>query len=113
MPKIFTISTKKRERVFMIRMLYVLLACSIVVVAQVPTFNEAVSVKCNNEEIQVGNSCPCVYDWTGDEKKDLLIGQFTGGKIRLYENEGTDEAPVFNSFSYLKAGGVDISLSLG
>ncbi len=97
----------------MIRILSVLLVCSIVAGAQSPTFNESGTVKCNNAQIATLMACPCVYDWTGDGKKDLIIGQFTGGKIRLYENEGTNKAPVLKSFSFLQAGGAEISLSSG
>lgn len=98
----------------MIRFICALLVSTLVTMAQAPTFNEAITVKCNNQEISVGsNSCPCVYDWTGDGKKDLLVGVFNGGNIHLFENEGTDAAPVFNSSTRLKAGGVTLSLSSG
>jgi FG-GAP-like repeat len=35
-----------------------------------------------------GWACPCWADMDGDGKKDLLVGQFNGGKIRLYKNLG-------------------------
>ncbi len=62
-----------------------------------------------------GYSTPCVADWNGDGRKDLLVGyQATtaGGKIALYLNQGNDEAPVFAGFSRLKTGtGKDIQHS--
>ncbi|AXP80860.1 FG-GAP repeat protein [Mariniflexile rhizosphaerae] len=48
---------------------------------------------------------PAVYDWNGDGKKDVLIGEFgsgrqwgviTGHHIRVYQNKGTDAAPEFS-----------------
>ncbi len=64
-------------------------------------------------DVTVGHLVPCVVDWNDDGKKDLLVGQFSGGKIRLYLNTAKDEAPEFRKFAYLKAGGVEISLPAG
>jgi hypothetical protein len=64
-------------------------------------------------DIEVGHLVPCVVDWNNDGKKDLLVGQFSGGKIRLYLNGGTDDAPRFNAYSFLEAGGKEISLPAG
>jgi hypothetical protein len=38
-----------------------------------------------------GWACPCWADIDGDGKKDLLVGQFNGGKIRVYKNLGDGE----------------------
>lgn len=62
---------------------------------------------------QIGHLVPAVADWNGDGRKDLLVGQFGGGKIRLYLNEGTDAAPVLKGSHYLSAGGAQISLPAG
>jgi hypothetical protein len=56
---------------------------------------------------------PFAYDWNGDAKKDLVIGQFSSGKIRFYHNTGTHNNPVFSTYSVLQAGGVDITLPSG
>jgi len=64
-------------------------------------------------DVEVGHLVPVVLDWNNDGKKDLLVGQFSGGKIRLYLNTGTDKEPVFESFKYLKAGGKEIALPAG
>jgi hypothetical protein len=64
-------------------------------------------------DVEIGHLVPCVTDWNGDGKKDLIVGQFSRGKIRLYLNQGTDKEPVFKDFEYLKAGGAEISLPAG
>jgi hypothetical protein len=35
-----------------------------------------------------GYAAPCWADIDGDDKKDLLVGQFNQGKIRIYRNLG-------------------------
>ena len=64
-------------------------------------------------DVRVGHLVPCVMDWNADGKKDLIVGQFSGGKIRLYLNQGSDSAPAFKDFSYLHAGTKEIHLPAG
>jgi hypothetical protein len=40
---------------------------------------------------------PCVTDWNGDGKKDLLVGYQIENKIAVYLNSGTDAMPVFTN----------------
>jgi hypothetical protein len=60
-----------------------------------------------------GWAAPAFWDYTGDGKKDLLIGEFASGVetkgmsignfVRVYTNEGTDQQPAFGyDFSYVK-----------
>ena len=64
--------------------------------------------------INVGNyGAPTMYDWNSDGAKDLILGQFSQGKIRLYLNLGPDTAPDFNGYTFLQSGGVDITLPSG
>jgi hypothetical protein len=51
---------------------------------------------------QPGWACPCWADLDGDGKKDLLVGQFRGGKIRVYKNLGDGK---FAAGEWLKADG--------
>ena len=83
--------------------------------AQVPQYQAGEDILCAGVGIDVGRyGSPCVADWNGDGVKDLLIGLFQVtpdlGKIRFYANDGTNDAPVFNSYTELKADGVTIAL---
>lgn len=64
-------------------------------------------------DVEVGHLVPRACDWNNDGKKDLIVGQFRDGAIRLYLNQGTDTAPVFGEFSLLQAGGKPIRLDAG
>ncbi len=66
-----------------------------------------------NIDVRIGHLVPAVMDWNGDGKKDLIVGQFSGGQIRLYLNTGTDAKPVFKDFSYLTGGDKEIRLPAG
>jgi hypothetical protein len=57
--------------------------------------------------VDVGHAAPCVADWNGDGKPDLLVGQFGSGKLRIYLNEGTRAEPRFGKFTWFQAGGQD------
>lgn len=85
------------------------------VLATPPMFNDYVLIYSGGTPISVsgGHADPCVADWDLDGLKDLLVGQYTLGKIRFYANTGSNEDPVFNSFVYLKADGSDITLPYG
>jgi hypothetical protein len=58
-------------------------------------------------------AAPCVADWDGDGLKDLVLGQFTSGNIRFYKNEGTNDNPVFNSYTLIQADGSPITVPSG
>jgi len=40
-----------------------------------------------------GHAAPFVVDFDGDGVRDLLVGQFGGGALWIFRNEGTDAAP--------------------
>ena len=97
-----------------------LTAASLVVAAMfcVPAraqFAEGVKLEANGDiiDIKIGHLVPCVTDWNSDGNKDLMVGQFDAGKIRLYLNQGSDSAPAFKDSEFLSAGGVEISLPAG
>lgn len=50
-----------------------------------------------------GLAAPAVFDWDRDGKKDLLLGEFETGEcyLRVYRNEGSNDAPRFSDeFDY-------------
>lgn len=55
-------------------------------------------------DVDVGHAAPFVADMNGDGKKDLLVGQFGSGKLRVFYNVGTDKAPKFDKLKWFKAG---------
>lgn len=79
-----------------------------------PRFASPELVKDAGVPIDVGNyGSPAMYDWNLDGAKDLILGQFTQGKIRLYLNTGPDSAPEFDGYTFFKSGGSDITLPSG
>jgi len=56
------------------------------------------------ESGKVGHAAPFVGDFDGDGKPDLLVGQFDGGLLRVYRNEGTAAAPKLAAGQDFKAG---------
>ncbi|MBI4697976.1 MAG: VCBS repeat-containing protein [Nitrospirae bacterium] len=76
-----------------------------------PVFNGGSIILSGNTSIDVGDrAAPVAEDWNGDEKKDLLIGNFDG-TITVCTNGGTDSAPLFGTHYLLQAGGKDLKLS--
>ncbi len=83
-------------------------------VAEIPRFASPVLLTDNGATIDVDYyGAPQMFDWNLDGRKDLVIGQFTGGYIRFYPNVGADSAPEFNGFSYVQASGQIIQLPYG
>jgi len=73
-----------------------------------PVFPVTDSVLCAGEPIQVYSSYPDFADLTGDGLLDLVLGS-SNGKIACYENVGTADAPLFESFEFLEADGEEIN----
>ncbi len=76
-----------------------------------PTFSGSTLIKrSGGANIDVGSSShPVAFDWTGDGKKDLLVGASTG-TVLLFENVGTDAAPVFDTSVVIEAGGATLDV---
>ncbi len=68
-------------------------------------FERPVLMKAGGEAVRVespGYAAPCWADVDEDGKKDLLVGQFRDGKIKVYRNLGDGELAAGD---WLKAGG--------
>ena len=63
--------------------------------------------------VDIGHAAPAVLDFNGDGKKDLLVGQFGGGKLRIYLNKGTSAEPKFEGFTYLSINGKEVTVPHG
>jgi len=85
-----------------------------IVSAQVVQFSPQGPVECQGRPLDVGSyAAPLMVDWNGDGLQDLIAGQFEYGRIRFYPNQGTNSAPVFNDFQYLRDGGGLLSVPYG
>ena len=64
-------------------------------------------------DVDVGHAAPYVVDWDGDGRRDLLVGQFKDGKLRIYRNTGTNEKPAFGEHVWFEAGGAHATVPAG
>jgi hypothetical protein len=76
-----------------------------------PQLAAAVMVQQGGADLVVpgARSSPEYADFDGDGDRDLLTGN-TWGMLLLYENQGTDAAPIFAAASQVLAGGVPVDL---
>ena len=89
----------------MLTLLSTILAGGAVALGGPPEFHPPVRLKADGVPVRVeepGWACPCWFDMDGDGKKDLLVGQFSGGKIRVYKGLGNGK---LGAGDWLKAGG--------
>jgi hypothetical protein len=97
-------------------MMWCILACALAGSDPVPTdLAPPVRLAAGGQPINVdvGHAAPFVADLKGDGKGVLLVGQFGGGKRRLYPNAGSKNDPRFEKFEWLQAGGTVGSVPAG
>ena len=64
-------------------------------------------------DTDVGHAAPYLYDMNGDGKRDLLVGQFGDGKLRIYTNVGTDTEPRYSGLTWFETGGEVVKVPTG
>ena len=65
-----------------------------------PVFADSTPVLCNGSVFNNWRVAVVTEDLDRDGRKDLVMGEWYSS-VRFYRNEGTNPAPVFNSFNYL------------
>ncbi len=91
-----------------VTILSVLAAASSVRAAEPSELKAPVQIKVNGRALdveRVGHSAPFVADFDGDGVRDLLVGQFHEGRLRVYRNTGSNRVPKFDSYTWFEAGG--------
>ena len=64
-------------------------------------------------DVEIGHAAPYFVDFDGDGVKDLLVGQFGSGKLRIYKNVGSNSQPKFDKFTFFQADGADATVPSG
>ena len=64
-------------------------------------------------DTEIGHATPTLYDWDGDGKRDLLVGQFGGGRMKILRNTGTNQAPKFAALDWFAADGKVVTTPTG
>ncbi|MBC8424300.1 VCBS repeat-containing protein [bacterium] len=101
----------ERARTFTSVLVAVMLAASPLFAASLNLGPEQIVQAAGSDITVLGYSVPTCADWDSDGRMDLIVGEGNcsfDGKVRVYLNEGSSSAPLFSSFSYVQAGGVDL-----
>jgi len=56
-------------------------------------------------DVEIGHAAPFFADFDGDGIPDLLVGQFGGGKMRIFRNEGSRVGPAFIRSAWFQSAG--------
>jgi hypothetical protein len=76
--------------------------------AELPDFALPVRVQADYKDLDVrSKASPCVVDWNGDGRFDLLVGSWSG-ELFLLLNEGSGGQPVFGKPIKLNDGKLDV-----
>ncbi len=66
-----------------------------------------VQVMADGEPLDVGGTgyaAPFMSDYDGDGVRDLWVGEFRQGKLRVYRNKGSNAQPKFGEYEWFKDG---------
>jgi len=73
-----------------------------------PRYAAGMKLKAGGKDIKVRSpSAPCLIDWNGDGKRDLLVGN-GGGYLHLFLNQGSNENPSFVPDVMVRAAGKNV-----
>lgn len=50
---------------------------------------------------RTGHSAPCFADFDGDGLRDLIVGEYYEGRVRVFKNHGTQAQPLFQDFEWI------------
>ncbi len=64
-------------------------------------------------DTEIGHAAPYLHDMNGDGKRDLLVGQFGEGKLRIYTNVGTETEPRYSGLTWFETGGKVVKVPTG
>ena len=64
-------------------------------------------------DTEIGHAAPYLYDMNGDGKRDLLVGQFGDGKLRIYTNVGSETEPRYSGLTWFETGGKVVKVPTG
>ncbi len=64
-------------------------------------------------DVEIGHAAPLAADFDEDGRFDLLVGQFGGGRLRIYRNVGENSDPKFEKFGWFKTGFTDGTVPSG
>ena len=87
---------------------------ALVVTTACSKFERPFALTAGGEVIETGqgHASPFIADFNGDGSRDLLVGQFEGGRLRVYRNMGTDAESRFEDFEYVRAGNTFASVPM-
>jgi hypothetical protein len=91
----------------------VTLSLTLVIAQQkTPTLKTPIIVKAAGSPIiaNVGHAAPLLYDYNKDGRMDLIVGEFGGGRARVYLNKAKKGLPRFEGFTFIEANGVHASV---
>ena len=88
---------------------FLIAAMAVPVYAESPKLGKPIQLKAggNSIDVEIGHAAPFVGDFDGDGRRDLLVGQFGDGKLRIYLNEGSNQEPKFGEMKWFMAGGAE------
>jgi hypothetical protein len=75
--------------------------------AQDPVLAEPFRLEIHGQvhSLPLGHAAPLFADWDGDGLTDLLLGQFSGGRLAIHRNLGRAGQPRFGPAVWFEAGG--------